>query len=227
MKAAGEWSDTGLVFTSTIGTPLDERNVRRAFDAVLKTANLSWNPAVRIAGFLRKSGEPHFRELEPAGLVAANTKRPSAGCMIQPCRYFCKATLAERAFPRQRAATQAQPTLRHVSPPVDDQRDPERADLARESRETQSLRLSQLRPLCVTSQWRGAGSFPGDLASGSRFPVSRRCGLRRNCELRLRRRSTSGRSVAAAALKVAEQPVLWLSGSSSRRRMTSATSPNG
>ena len=35
----------GSSFTSTIGTPLDERNVRRAFKAILKSAGL---PALRI-----------------------------------------------------------------------------------------------------------------------------------------------------------------------------------
>jgi integrase len=39
------WVDSGLVFTSTIGTPLDERNVRRAFKAVLKSADL---PPMRV-----------------------------------------------------------------------------------------------------------------------------------------------------------------------------------
>ena len=45
LKAGSRWTDSGLVFTSTIGTPLDERNVRRAFTAILKGANL---PRIRI-----------------------------------------------------------------------------------------------------------------------------------------------------------------------------------
>jgi hypothetical protein len=45
LKAGSRWTDSGLVFTSTIGTPLDERNVRRAFVAVLKGAKL---PSIRI-----------------------------------------------------------------------------------------------------------------------------------------------------------------------------------
>ena len=40
LKAGSRWTDSGLVFTSTIGTPLDERNVRRAFNAILKAADL-------------------------------------------------------------------------------------------------------------------------------------------------------------------------------------------
>jgi hypothetical protein len=45
LLAGSKWVDGGLVFTSTIGTPLDERNVRRAFKAVLKAAGL---PTLRI-----------------------------------------------------------------------------------------------------------------------------------------------------------------------------------
>jgi integrase len=45
--AAGQlWQDTGLVFTTTIGTELDASNVRRGFRAVAKDAGLvgSWTP---------------------------------------------------------------------------------------------------------------------------------------------------------------------------------------
>ena len=45
LKAGSRWTDSGLVFTSTIGTPLDERNVRRAFNTILKGADL---PRIRI-----------------------------------------------------------------------------------------------------------------------------------------------------------------------------------
>ena len=40
LKAGSRWTDSGLVFSSTIGTPLDERNVRRAFNTILKGADL-------------------------------------------------------------------------------------------------------------------------------------------------------------------------------------------
>ena len=43
--AGSKWVDTRLVFTTTIGTPLDERNVRRVFKEVLEAAEL---PALRI-----------------------------------------------------------------------------------------------------------------------------------------------------------------------------------
>jgi hypothetical protein len=45
LLAGSRWVDGGLVFTTIIGTPLDERNVRRVFKAVLKSAEL---PAIRI-----------------------------------------------------------------------------------------------------------------------------------------------------------------------------------
>jgi integrase len=38
LKAGGDWQASGLVFTSTIGSPLDERNVRRAFKEVRDSA---------------------------------------------------------------------------------------------------------------------------------------------------------------------------------------------
>ncbi len=41
----GRWRDSGLVFTTTIGTPLDPRNVDRQFKAILKAAGL---PAIRF-----------------------------------------------------------------------------------------------------------------------------------------------------------------------------------
>jgi hypothetical protein len=45
LKAGSDWKDQNLVFTSTIGTPVDERNLRREFDAVLTKAKL---PRMRI-----------------------------------------------------------------------------------------------------------------------------------------------------------------------------------
>jgi hypothetical protein len=38
--AGSKWTDTGLVFTSTIGTALDERNVGRIFKASLRGAGV-------------------------------------------------------------------------------------------------------------------------------------------------------------------------------------------
>jgi integrase len=40
-----KWVESNMVFTSSIGTALDERNVRREFEAILNKANL---PPMRI-----------------------------------------------------------------------------------------------------------------------------------------------------------------------------------
>jgi integrase len=45
LKAGSDWRGSDLVFTSTIGPPLDDRNVRRAFKNVLSAAKL---PKMRI-----------------------------------------------------------------------------------------------------------------------------------------------------------------------------------
>jgi integrase len=45
LAAGGEWRDSGLVFTTSIGTALDARNVHREFKAVLAAADL---PLVRF-----------------------------------------------------------------------------------------------------------------------------------------------------------------------------------
>jgi len=45
MLAGQRWRESGLVFTSTIGTPADERNVRKSWKALSEVANI---PSVRI-----------------------------------------------------------------------------------------------------------------------------------------------------------------------------------
>ncbi len=45
MRRAGLWSDHGLVFPSTIGTPISGGNLNRSFKALLERAGL---PAVRF-----------------------------------------------------------------------------------------------------------------------------------------------------------------------------------
>ncbi|MFY9556608.1 MAG: site-specific integrase [Blastocatellia bacterium] len=40
MKLGPDWQDTGLVFTTQWGTPIDPRNVKRAFDTLLDNAEL-------------------------------------------------------------------------------------------------------------------------------------------------------------------------------------------
>jgi electron transfer flavoprotein alpha subunit len=64
--------DTRLVFTTTIGTPLDERNVRRVFKAVLEAAEL---PALRIHD-LRHTTATHLLQ---AGVSLADADVVVAG----------------------------------------------------------------------------------------------------------------------------------------------------
>ena len=45
LLAGGDWQNSGLVFTTPIGTALDDRNVRREFKAILADAKL---PDIRI-----------------------------------------------------------------------------------------------------------------------------------------------------------------------------------
>lgn len=45
LAAGSNWVESGLVFVTTIGTALDERNVRREFKAILESANL---PTIRV-----------------------------------------------------------------------------------------------------------------------------------------------------------------------------------
>jgi integrase len=40
LKAGAAWTDTGLVFTTEIGTPIDPANLRRAFRALIKAAKI-------------------------------------------------------------------------------------------------------------------------------------------------------------------------------------------
>jgi integrase len=45
LRAGGDWKESGLVFTTQVGTALDARNVHREFKAVLKDCGL---PPVRF-----------------------------------------------------------------------------------------------------------------------------------------------------------------------------------
>jgi integrase len=45
MKAGPAWYDSGLVFTTQIGTPIHPRNCRRSFDRLIERAGLGkWSP---------------------------------------------------------------------------------------------------------------------------------------------------------------------------------------
>jgi len=40
LSAGSEWTETGLVFTTSFGTPIDPRNVKRRLDSILEKAKL-------------------------------------------------------------------------------------------------------------------------------------------------------------------------------------------
>ena len=45
LALGSDWQETGLVFVSTVGTPLEPRNLNRTFDALLENAKL---PRIRL-----------------------------------------------------------------------------------------------------------------------------------------------------------------------------------
>lgn len=71
LAAGALWQDTGLVFTTTIGTELDAANVRRAFRAVATQAGLqgSWAPRELRHSFVSLLSLHGVRIENIAGLV--------------------------------------------------------------------------------------------------------------------------------------------------------------
>jgi integrase len=62
LRAGRAWLDSGLVFTTSVGTPLDPANLRRLFSALTKRAGLGhWTPKElrhSAASLLSASGVP-------------------------------------------------------------------------------------------------------------------------------------------------------------------------
>jgi integrase len=79
LALGSDWQETGLVFTSTIGTPLESRNLNRTFDALLEKANKVLGddqklPKIRLhdlrhccATLLLAQGVPHRTIMEILG----------------------------------------------------------------------------------------------------------------------------------------------------------------
>lgn len=65
LRAGSEWQDSGLVFTTAYGAPLDPRNVLRAFASVAERAGLSGAGLHTLPSLLRDR--------------ATRTRRPHAG----------------------------------------------------------------------------------------------------------------------------------------------------
>jgi integrase len=66
LRAGQRWRDSGLVFTSTIGTPLEPRNVDRAWHEARVRVDLRLGPLARPAARLRDLHAAH-RRLSPNG----------------------------------------------------------------------------------------------------------------------------------------------------------------
>jgi integrase len=60
LQAGEAWTDTGLVFTTEIGTPIDPANLRRAFRALIKAAGI---PAKQPAKDCPRPGQWHPNEM--------------------------------------------------------------------------------------------------------------------------------------------------------------------
>jgi len=60
LKAGQAWTDTGLVFTTEIGTPIDPANLRRAFRALIKAAGI---PAKQPTEDCPRPGQWHPNEM--------------------------------------------------------------------------------------------------------------------------------------------------------------------
>jgi hypothetical protein len=69
--AGDRWKETGYVFTSTIGTPLTDRNVPRDFHKLLEAAAL---PRRRFRDFRRACVSHAQEEAEDAGCLRVGTE---------------------------------------------------------------------------------------------------------------------------------------------------------
>lgn len=86
LKAGKLWFDNGLVFASTIGTPLEPRNVNRRFDELRKRVDLggvSMNPWLYSDQGQIKKDLVETRGLEPLTPALQRSRRVSAGVGVR------------------------------------------------------------------------------------------------------------------------------------------------
>ena len=76
-KAGVLWRDHGLVFTTSLGGPLDSGNVRRAFRAICKTAGIGekWTPRELRTSFVSLMSHQGISTEEIARLVGHSSTR--------------------------------------------------------------------------------------------------------------------------------------------------------
>ena len=76
MKVGPAWSDTGLVFTTQIGTPIHPRNFRRSFDRLVTKAGLGdWAPSELRHSAVSLLSAARMRAEDIADLVGHTTTR--------------------------------------------------------------------------------------------------------------------------------------------------------
>jgi integrase len=87
LKAGEAWQDTGLVFTTTIGTMFDQHNIRRGFRQITRAAGLGdeWVPRELRHAHLRCRIQPHKESKRGAcGAAGAASAAGSALTARQP-----------------------------------------------------------------------------------------------------------------------------------------------
>ncbi|HEY3007900.1 MAG TPA: site-specific integrase [Micromonosporaceae bacterium] len=100
--AAGEmWQDHGLVFATTIGTPLEPRNVNRRFEELRKAAGLEWlhlhDLRHAFATFLLDQGEDLRTVMELLGHSTIRLTADTYGHVL-PARARQAATAIDRVL---------------------------------------------------------------------------------------------------------------------------------
>ena len=77
LLAGDLWHDRGLVFSSSVGTPLDADNVRRAFKKITNSAGLgdSWKPLELRTSFVSLMSQSGVPVEEIARLVGHTSTR--------------------------------------------------------------------------------------------------------------------------------------------------------
>jgi integrase len=88
LAAAWAWKETGLVFTSTIGTPLEPRNVNRRFETLRADAGLEWlrlhDLRHAFATFLLDQGEELRTVMELLGHATIRLTADTYGHVLPP-----------------------------------------------------------------------------------------------------------------------------------------------
>jgi hypothetical protein len=112
-KAGEAWTETGAVFTSRVGTPLDAGNVRRQFKDITERAGLGrgWAPRELRHSFVSLMSEQGVTLEQIADLVGHSGTKTT-----ELPRRCCAATAPAPAAHEPAAATTASPNTREAPP---------------------------------------------------------------------------------------------------------------